>query len=78
MKKALFTFITGGVEYVKGQVYTAEQVADLDATNFVDTDETPVVEEVAEVIDSNVASTEVVEEVIDSNKGDEEVVEVLQ
>ncbi len=77
MKKALFTFITGGVEYVKGGVYSDEQVADLDATNFVDTDETPVVAEVADVIDSNTNDTEVVADVIDDNKG-EETVEVLQ
>ena len=76
MKKALFTFFTNGVEYPKGKVYTAEEVADLDPTNFEDTDETVAEVETVEVIDSEEVKADVDTEIEDDNKGgDVEVTE---
>ena len=37
-KKALFNFITDGVNYEKGKIYKAEDVAHIDPTNFEDTE----------------------------------------
>lgn len=76
MKKALFTFITSGVEYAKGEVYADETVADLDPTNFEDTTEEVTPVETVEVIDSEEVKAEVDSEIVDDNKGgDVEVTE---
>lgn len=79
MKKALFTFITGGVEYTKGNVYTADEVANLDQTNFEDTTEAPTTATVEAEVDTEVADTkaDVDTEVEDDNKGDVDT-EVLE
>lgn len=58
-KKALFNFISDGVTYEKGKIYSADAVAHLDQTNFEDTDGAPnaTVENQEEVATNEVAST---------------------
>ena len=41
MKQALFNIVSGDRNYVRGQVYTNEEVADLDQADFIDTEATP-------------------------------------
>jgi hypothetical protein len=69
MKKALFTFITAGVRYEKGEVYADETVADLDLTNFEDITETVTEVETVEVLDSNEVKADLDTEIVDDNKG---------
>lgn len=70
-KIAKFNFITAGIEYVKGKVYTEDQIKDLDPSNFEDSDEIVApVEDVAAVEDEIIIAPE--NEDIDSDESDVE------
>lgn len=69
-KRALFNFVTAGVAYEKGNVYSDEEVEHLDPSNFEDTDAvaTPV-EKTAEEIAAE-KGAEITGD-IDSTEGDD-------